>query len=401
VDSLLTADTTPALTGTVDDAGAAVTVTVAGTPYAATNNGDGTWTLADNEISPALADGTYDVQASATDAAGNTGSDATTDELTVDTTAPAVARMLVSSTSWQEAFLDELGEAGYAVPTGVDQLNELPWVNVDQVILVFSEDVGVDQGDLAIYGVTVPEYSVSGFSYDTDRLTATWALSSSVLEADKLLLSLSDGVADAAGNALDGEWTDGLSTYASGNGQAGGDFNFRLNILPGDADQSGEVRSSDVIKVRRKGNTAPGDPAYSMTYDVDGSGQIRSSDVIKVRRLGNTSLPAGEPTPPSAPSALIGGEADGLAAAALPAQPAPPAPTADATDAQRDDEAVDVLQTAGAGWVSQAGPTAAPAPSESATMAVPGDQQSADDADLEFVDVLSAPELDPFAARSN
>ena len=100
----------------------------------------------------------------------------------------------------------------------------------------------------------------------------------------------------------------------AGDGSAGGNFEFRLNILPGDIDQSGEVRSSDVIKARRKGNTAVGDADYSPLYDVDGSGEIRSSDVIKVRRLSNTQLPDGEPTVP--PPAAPGIEA-GLIAAAL------------------------------------------------------------------------------------
>ena len=61
IDSLSTSDNTPQLTGTVDDPTATVEVTVNGTTYTATNNGDGTWTLADNNIAPALADGTYDV----------------------------------------------------------------------------------------------------------------------------------------------------------------------------------------------------------------------------------------------------------------------------------------------------------------------------------------------------
>ena len=56
----------------------------------ATNQGDGTWTLADNTITPPLADGVYDVQVTATDAVGNVGTDATTDELTIDTAAPVV-----------------------------------------------------------------------------------------------------------------------------------------------------------------------------------------------------------------------------------------------------------------------------------------------------------------------
>ena len=52
----LTNDTTPALSGTVDDATATVVVTIGSTDYTAVNNGDGTWTLADNAVA-ALSDG--------------------------------------------------------------------------------------------------------------------------------------------------------------------------------------------------------------------------------------------------------------------------------------------------------------------------------------------------------
>ncbi|WP_223677379.1 Ig-like domain-containing protein, partial [Escherichia fergusonii] len=59
--SLSTNDSSPQLTGTVNDPTATIQVTVGLNTYAATNNGDGTWTLADNVIAPALLDGTYDV----------------------------------------------------------------------------------------------------------------------------------------------------------------------------------------------------------------------------------------------------------------------------------------------------------------------------------------------------
>ena len=90
VSGLTTLDNTPALTGTVSDPAATVQVTVNGTTYTATNNGDGTWTLADNSIAPALAKGTYDVVVTATDALGNIGTDASVDELVI-LNAPPVA----------------------------------------------------------------------------------------------------------------------------------------------------------------------------------------------------------------------------------------------------------------------------------------------------------------------
>jgi len=90
VNSLSTSDTTPLLTGSIDDPTATVQVTVGGQTYAATNNGNGTWTLVDNTISPALVDGTYSVTVTATDAAGNVGSQTKASALTVDTALPVV-----------------------------------------------------------------------------------------------------------------------------------------------------------------------------------------------------------------------------------------------------------------------------------------------------------------------
>ena len=89
VDFLMTNDTTPELTGTVDDSGAAVSVSVAGQALVATNNGDGTWVLADGSLAT-LSEDTYDVSVTATDVAGNQGSDTTTNELVIDTTSPVV-----------------------------------------------------------------------------------------------------------------------------------------------------------------------------------------------------------------------------------------------------------------------------------------------------------------------
>ena len=50
VDFLATNDSTPALSGTVDDPTATVSLVVNGNTHAATNNGDGTWALADNTL---------------------------------------------------------------------------------------------------------------------------------------------------------------------------------------------------------------------------------------------------------------------------------------------------------------------------------------------------------------
>ncbi|WP_228147242.1 Ig-like domain-containing protein, partial [Acinetobacter baumannii] len=82
-------DTTPALTGTINDPTATVVVNVDGVDYPALNNGDGTWTLADNTL-PVLADGPHTVSVTATDVAGNVSTPGT-GTVTVDGAAPTLA----------------------------------------------------------------------------------------------------------------------------------------------------------------------------------------------------------------------------------------------------------------------------------------------------------------------
>ncbi|WP_310281301.1 Ig-like domain-containing protein [Rheinheimera soli] len=85
---LVTANPSPALVGTVDDATATLSLTVDGNSYTPTNNGDGSWVLAADQIT-ALAHGVYDVVVSAEDAQGNIGTDATGNELTIDLLPPS------------------------------------------------------------------------------------------------------------------------------------------------------------------------------------------------------------------------------------------------------------------------------------------------------------------------
>jgi hypothetical protein len=89
VDKLATNDTTPRLTGTVDEP-ATISVNVAGKTYAAVYNANGTWTLPDDLIDPPLSAGVYDVSVNAVDAAGNASAGVFAAALTIDLTAPVV-----------------------------------------------------------------------------------------------------------------------------------------------------------------------------------------------------------------------------------------------------------------------------------------------------------------------
>ena len=231
-----------------------------------------------------------------------------------DHIAPTVEQVLVRGSAWDDtfwAYLESQGlgnENGYRIPVGSSaQLDTLPWTNVDTLTIVFSEDIVVDQDDLALWSVNVLDYvsevgfaTVDGFTYDAATFTATWKLAAPIT-ADKLLIDLDGdmgGVTDIAGNLLDGEWEDTTSTFPSGDAAAGGDFQFRFNILPGDVDRNGMTIINDLILVRNSLSQTPVDTGYSIFKDMDGSGQILINDMILVRNRLTTALPEGEPSVP-------------------------------------------------------------------------------------------------------
>ena len=157
----------------------------------------------------------------------------------------------------------------------------------------------VDKADLILSGINTAAYNVSGgtFSYDPVTFTATWTLPQ-VIGRDKLLLRLnadgSNPIQDAAGNRLDGEWTNPTSeaqassdTYPSGNGTAGGDFVFRFNVLPADANQDSAVDISDLSALGQHWQQA-GNPAQG---DFTGNGVVDISDLAALGQNWNACNP--------------------------------------------------------------------------------------------------------------
>ena len=270
---------------------------------------------------------TYAFYSIATDNVGNAeAAPATADTQTQVGVPPTVTGVLVCGSAWSGSFLDYLnsqglGDAimGYSIPSGASQLTTLPWSNLDTITITFSQDVNVTQGDLQALGVTVTNYMISDFNYNSSIHAATWTLQQPVA-TDKILIDLT-GVTDQAGIALDGEWTNGISTFPSGNGTAGGDFQFRLNVLPGDVTQDGMVISNDGVMVRNALGTTAGMPGYSVFLDVTADGMVISNDRIIVRNQLGVQLPDGEPVVPQ--SLVASGTSQAIAAAETP--PNPPA----------------------------------------------------------------------------
>lgn len=222
---------------------------------------------------------------------------------------PSVVEVLVGSEGtggWTEEFTNELqrlglGIGGYSIPTGASsQLLPIGWDTVNTVSIRFTTDVFVDEADLQITGVNVEEYDIVGFNYDSDTLTATWTVASA-FGVDKLLLSLNadgpDPVRSIGGRRLDGEWTNGAS-IVSGDGTPGGDFHFRMNMLPGDVDANNRTNISDTIQTRDRQFTEIGDLLYTVFHDMDGNGVINVLDTVRVANNQFGILPTPDPLPP-------------------------------------------------------------------------------------------------------
>jgi hypothetical protein len=226
--------------------------------------------------------------------------------------APRVTQVYARGTTWSAPFMayleaQGLGSSryGFAVGGGAGQLATLPWRNVNQLSVTFSRPVAAEQRHLAVRGVNVPAYAVSSFAYDPATRTATWTLAQDVGK-DKLNLDLdgdgrTGGVAgtESGTRLLDGEWTTG-GAFPSGDGAAGGDFRYRINVLPGDVNRSGSVLADDFSAVKSRffrSTTAPGPApsAYTLFHDVDGSGSVLADDFSVVKSRFFNALPGPEP----------------------------------------------------------------------------------------------------------
>lgn len=230
------------------------------------------------------------------------------DRMMLSVVPPTVADVTVASSKWSDSFLDHLetsglGSEGYSIPVGSSaQSDTLPWTELDRIRITFSEDVNIQANDLAITGVVNATYATDHFFYDPQTRVATWTLESPIAAGELIHLDLDgdgiDPVQDLDGNALDGEWVNEVSTYESGNGTAGGDFEFRFNVLEGDAIASNVVDYFDYLYTRFAEGYEAGDAGYDHLYDIDGNGAIETADWQEVLTHLWTMLPDG--TPPGA-----------------------------------------------------------------------------------------------------
>ena len=237
--------------------------------------------------------------------------------------APTVLAVYANSSAWTAGFRDYVdggfadpSALGHRIPTGAGQTRTLPWVNLDQLKVRFSGDVGASLTAADVAVTAAPGWVAVGRSpdstalrmpallalvYDRATSTATLQFAGPIPAAVLDLTITAAGVTDPGGVALDGEWSNNATAASSGDGTPGGNFGFRLFVLPGDAvDETGgtgqvsrSVDTTDSQQVRGAqhgllaGTVAIG---FDPRSDFDGNGTVDATDSQTVRDQQNAIL---------------------------------------------------------------------------------------------------------------
>lgn len=116
IDPVTTADATPTISGSINDAGADLVLNVNSTNTPATNNQDGTWTV----TLPTIPVGTHTMTITATDPANNVGTDSATLTIQADTTAPVVTINAQTTADITPAITGTVDDTTAAISVNID-----------------------------------------------------------------------------------------------------------------------------------------------------------------------------------------------------------------------------------------------------------------------------------------
>lgn len=256
VNVLVTNDQTPALSGNINDPTASISVMVDGQSVTAQNNGDGTWTVPNN-ILATISVGIYNVVATATDNANNTGTDTSTDELEIDLTIPTVSINTLNTTDQTPELtgsIDDLTavirvEVGGQTVTAQNNMNGT-WTLADNVLAVLSggtydvvvtatdlagnqgKDASIDELNItdltppfvtidflitndqtpALSGTVDDDQAIINISLDGQNITASFNSGGVWILVDNSLLSLTEGIYDISVTATDNSGNVGVDT---------------------------------------------------------------------------------------------------------------------------------------------------------------------------------------------
>jgi len=225
---------------------------------------------------------------------------------------------------------------GWELPDGPAQLanaSNVAWNNVNTITVEFDQPIA--QPDAAalqlVRGTASGNQTIVPTLDPTllgDGSVAQWTLPAgfAALERGKYVISIAaDGITNIAGTTiLDGDWITGVSTFAqgSGNGEAGGSFNFFFNSLVGDVNGDGVMNVSDLSTVRNALtsplNTQLAADSSNYRLDINGSNSLNSSDLSQTRAQLTSALGTQLSSLPAVTAPAEGVAASGLTVTAVP-----------------------------------------------------------------------------------
>ncbi len=173
----------------------------------------------------------------------------------------------------------------YDVPAGSGvQIKTVPVAQANQVFVTFSENVtNVSASTVTLTtkaGAVIP----TTVSYAAN--VATLQITTAITAPTKVVVTVvsgAGGVRDAAGNQLDGEWTNPASlttasskNFPSGDGAPDGHFVFYFTLLPGDYNVNNVADAADFVRWRSNQGITSG--ALFTQGDGDGDGDVDDAD---------------------------------------------------------------------------------------------------------------------------
>ena len=287
INDVTTNDTTPALTGTVNDPTATVVVTINGNDYTATNNGDGTWTLADDVVAT-LAEDSYTATVTATDADNNSAT--STGTVVIDTTAPAAptinagngTEITGTAEPGTEVNIDVDGDGtpDYTVTVDGDGnwsvTPDTPLVDGVEVTATATDEAGNESAPTAdTVDATAPVVTIN----DVTTNDTTPALTGTINDPTATVVVTINGNDYTATNNGDGTWTladDVVATLA--------EDSYTATVTATDTDNNSATSTGTVVidttppaaPTVNAGNgteiTGTAEPGTEVNVDVDGDG---------------------------------------------------------------------------------------------------------------------------------
>ncbi len=204
---------------------------------------------------------------------------------------PTVSNVYVAGSSWSTALIDSLDGGGMGAGNGLGYVvtpgMTLPNLGINRIYLQFDKPViGFSGTSVILLGSTLANYaSILTASYDDVKRLGLIQLSSPIAR-DKLRIGVNANlVLDVAGNALDG----------NNMGSPGSHFDFRFNVLVGDASGDGSVNGGDLPAFAGSFNKSAGNTSFNSLADWNSDGSVNGGDLTAFATHFNQSLPTNNP----------------------------------------------------------------------------------------------------------